>query len=203
MVAERSAKSEINPDTLTLPNLTVSNFASVFDMERALADHMKLWPLFLQRKMPRLILIGSWRPQEGKSFLAQSITHLATSQGATAAIIKTPYNGEVERKTGVDHGQLQRPYDFINPEAMATNKQHTMVNFAGFKALLKASLQSYDVVVIDAATVQEEMDFKALSGLADATFLLLDRPQQEEIPQVVERTIEAGLSKVQIILNRI
>ena len=203
MVAERSEKSDINPHTLTLPNLMVANYASVFDMERALAAHMKSWPLFRQNKMPRLILIGSWMPQEGKSFISQSIAHLATINAATAAIIKTPYNGEVERRAGIDLGQLQRPYDFIDPEAMSTNKQQSMVSFAGFKALLKASLQSYDVVVIDAATVQEEADFKALSSLADATLLLLDRPQQEGIPRVVERSIEAGLSKVQILLNRI
>ena len=153
--------------------------------------------------MPRLTLVGSWKPQEGKSFLAQSITHLAATQGATAAIIKTPYNSEVERRAGIDHGQLQRPYDFIDPEGMSAQSQQKMVSFTGFKALLKASLQSYDVVVIDAATVQEEMDFKALSSLADTTFLVLDRPQQEEVPKIVERTIDAGLSKVQILLNRI
>ncbi|MEP6443338.1 MAG: exopolysaccharide transport family protein [Hyphomicrobiales bacterium] len=199
----RSKKSTINPYTPILPNLMAADFASLFDMERALASHMKSLPLFKKNRMPRLILVGSWMPQEGKSFVSQSISHLATINGATAAIIKTPYNGEVERRAGIDHGLLERPYDFIDPEAMSTNRQQSMVSFAGFKALLKASLQSYDVVVIDAATVQEEADFEALSSLADATFLLLDRPQQEEVPRVVERTIEAGLSKVQILLNRI
>lgn len=199
----RAKKSKINPHTPILPNLMTANFASLYDMERALASHMKSLPLFKKNRMPRLILVGSWMPQEGKSFVSQSIAHLATINGAAAAIVKTPYNGEVERRGGIDHGQLERPYDFIDPEAMSTNKQQSMISFAGFKALLKASLQSYDVVVIDAATVQEEADFEALSSLADATFLLLDRPQQEQIPRVVERTIEAGLSKVQILLNRI
>ena len=180
-----------------------ANFASLFDMEQALASHMQSLPLFRQNKMPRLILVGSWMPQEGKSFTSQSIAHLATINGASAAVIKTHYNGEVERNSGIDIGQLQRPYDFIDPKAISTKRQGSKASFAGFKALLKASLQTYDVVIIDAATVQEEADFKALSSLADATFMLLDRPQQEEIPRVVERTIEAGLSKVQILINRI
>ena len=200
---KRSKKSEINPHTPTLPNLMAANFASLFDMERALASHMQSLPLFRQNKMPRLILVGSWMPQEGKSFISQSIAHLATINGASAAVIKTHYNGEVERNSGIDIGQLQRPYDFIDPKAISTKRQSSKASFAGFKALLKASLQTYDVVIIDAATVQEEADFKALSSLADATFMLLDRPQQEEIPRVVERTIEAGLSKVQILINRI
>lgn len=200
---KRSKKSEINPHTPTLPNLMAANFASLFDMERALASHMKSLPLFKQNKMPRLILVGSWMPQEGKSFISQSIAHLATTKGASAAVIKTHYNGDVERNAGVDIGELQRPYDFIDPKGISANSQTSKASFAGFKALLKASLQNYDVVVIDAATIQEEADFKALSNLADATFILLDRPQQEEIPRVVERTIEAGLSKVQILLNRI
>ncbi|MEP1441859.1 MAG: exopolysaccharide transport family protein [Hyphomicrobiales bacterium] len=200
---ERSKKSQIDPFTPTLPNLQSTNFASLFDMERALASDMKSLPLFKKSKMPRLILVGSWMPQEGKSFVSQSIAHLATIKGATAAVIKTSSNGELERRAGVDVGQLQRPYDFIDPAGMPVNQQRSSMNLAGFKALLKASLQTYDVVVIDAATVQEEADFKVLSSLADATLLLLDRPQQEEIPRVVERTVEAGLSKVQILLNRI
>jgi len=159
--------------------------------------------LFRQNKMPRLILVGSWMPQEGKSFVSQSIAHLATTKGATAAVIKTQYNGEVERNAGLDIGQLQRPYDFIDSNAISASSKRSKTSFVSFKALLKASLQNYDVVVIDAATVQEEANFKALSGLADATLMLLDRPQQEEIPRVVERTIEAGLSKVQILINRI
>ena len=200
---ERPKKSEINPHTPTLPNLMTANFASLFDMERALASHMKSLPLFKQNKMPRLILVGSWMPQEGKSFVAQSIAHLATTKGATAAVIKTQYNGEVERNAGLDIGQLQRPYDFIDPNALSANSQRSKASFVAFKALLKASLQNYDVVIVDAATVQEEADFKTLSSLADATLMLLDRPQQEEIPRVVQRTIEAGLSKVQILINRI
>ena len=200
---EATAKSQINPFTPTLPNLLPTNFASLFDMEQALAREMKSLPLFKQSRMPRLILVGSWMPQEGKSFVSQSIAHLATIKGSTAAVIKTNFNGELERKAGVDVGQLQRPYDFVDPVGMTTNKQRGAMNLAGFKALLRASLQTYDVVVIDAATIQEEADFKALSSLADATLLLLDRPQQEEIPRVVERTLEAGLSKVQILLNRI
>ena len=200
---KRPKKSEINPHTPTLPNLLAANFSSLFDMERALASHMKSLALFKQTKMPRLILVGSWMPQEGKSFVSQSIAHLATTKGATAAVIKTQYNGEVERNSGLDIGQLQRPYDFIDPNAISRNNRGSKASFVGFKALLKASLQNYDVVIIDAATVQEEADFKALSSLADATLMLLDRPQQEEIPRVVERTIEAGLSKVQILINRI
>ena len=200
---KRSKKSKINPHTPTLPNLMTANFSSLFDMEHALASHMMSLPLFRQNKMPRLILVGSWMPQEGKSFISQSIAHLATINGVSAAVVKTHHNGEVERNSGIDIDQLQRPYDFIDPNEISANRQGSKANFVGFKALLKASLQSYDVVVIDAATVQEEADFKALSSLADATFMLLDRPQQEEIPRVVERTIEAGLSKVQILINRI
>lgn len=199
----------ITASCLGLPTVPDHDVLASIDMEKYLASHMTQIPelagLIRRRGRPAAtVLVGSWYPGEGKTIFARSLAYAAYEHGAHPIIVKTPQNGLIEDRHGTALSPDERPYSVFDPQTDHLGGQpiaHT--SFAALNAVIEQSQTTFDLVIIDAATIPEELYFGELSTVSTSTFLILNQPAEQQVEAIAERTVRAHLNQVSVVLNNV
>lgn len=191
-----------------VPRSTVRN---ELDLERALADQLADAPLLLphprsarRKGAGSVILVSSWYPQEGKTLISQSIATLAATQQFDTILIKTPTNATLEAQNGYSSSGMYRPYSILDPVAEGKGKLPVdFTSFSAIEAIVAECRKAYGLVILDASHVANEPYFEQLSAVCDKTVIVLDRPDDNKIGIIAERTTRSNFKDVNIVLNNL
>ncbi|MEP3673095.1 MAG: GumC family protein [Hyphomicrobiales bacterium] len=194
-----------------LTHIPRSNLRSEFDLELALANQLTEVPALLpdlnstqQNGYGTVILVSSWFPREGKTLISQSIATLAATNHFDSILVKTPTNSEVESQRGLSSSSMYRPYSVLDP--VAESKRNLPVDFKSFSALeaiIEECRKTFGLIILDASHVSNETHFSRLSAASDKTLIILDRPDENKIGIIAERTIKSDFKDVKIVLNNL
>jgi capsular exopolysaccharide synthesis family protein len=141
---------------------------------------------------PKIVLVTSALPREGKSSTAAALAHAVAGQGARAVLVdcdlrhptvhrmlhRRGANGLVDYLLGraepmdVIHRVTGTEIDVIP----AGNVPETPPNLLGsrrFKAILQGLAEKYDMVILDSAPVLAVADTRVVSSFADKTIMVV------------------------------
>lgn len=194
-----------------LTHIPRSNLRNEFDLERALADQLSDVPQLLpnQRSKKRngsgnVILVSSWFPREGKTLISQSIATLAAANQFDSILIKTPVNSTVESQRGYSSTGMYRPYTILDPiSEEKSNLPVNLTSFSALEAIVAECRKAFELVVLDASHVSNEQNFAHLSSACDKTLIILDRPDDNKINIIADRTTKSNFKDVKIVLNNL
>jgi len=194
-----------------LTHIPRSNLRSEFDLERELADQLANVPGILPEPISRnragdaqVILVSSWFPKEGKTLIAQSIATLAATNQFDSILIKTPANAEVEFQRGYCASGMYRPYSVLDPLSEKNSGLPVDMNsFATMQAIIDECKKAFSFVILDASHVANEKNFAHLSSVCDRTLIILDRPDENKIGAISEKTIRSDFKNVKVVLNNL
>lgn len=173
---------------------------------------------------PKVILMTSAVPNEGKSLLALSLARSAALDGARVLLIdcdlRTPAlarNLKVPGTNGLDdlliHGQTgtspirtdQASGLHYIPTEPAPQKAQELLSGRLFAGLLKEVRRHYDLVILDSPPATAVSDSLLIAQQADATLLVAQwrQTQTHMIARAVRRLVQSHSRAVGLVLNKI
>lgn len=194
-----------------LTHIPRSNLRSEFDLERELAAQLANVSDILPAAMPvhhpgsaQVILVSSWFPKEGKTLIAQSIATLAATNQFDSILIKTPANAKMEFRRGYCASGMYRPYSVLDPLSEKSSGLPVDLNsFSTMQAIIDECKKAFALIILDASHVANEKNFARLSSACDRTLIILDRPDENKIGAISEKTIRSGFKNVKVVLNNL
>lgn len=211
MAAENIVRGKHAEPIVGLTHIPRSNLRNEFDLELALAEQLTEVPELLPdlRSTQRngygtVILVSSWFPREGKTLISQSIATMAATNHFDSILVKTPTNSESESQRGISSSGMYRPYSVLDP--VAESKRNLPVDFRSFsaiEAIIEECRKAFGLIILDASHVSNEEHFSRLSAASDKTLIILDRPDENKIGIIAERTTKSDFKDVKIVLNNL
>ena len=211
VAAENFVSTKHAEPIVGLTHIPRSNLRNEFDLELVLAEQLTEVPELLpdlsstqQNGYGTVILVSSWFPREGKTLISQSIATLAATNHFDSILIKTPTNSEVESQRGFSSSGLYRPYSVLDP--VSETKRNLPVDFRSFsaiEAIIEECRKTFQFIILDASHVSNEQHFSQLSAASDKTLIILDRPDENKIGIIAEKTIKSDFKDVKIVLNNL
>ena len=188
-----------------------SNIANEADLERALARELAQHAGLIAAVDGMghdgggtVLLVSSWFPREGKTAIAQAFATLGAARAVDTILVKTPSNSQVERARGFSATSRERAYAILDPEnESAAGAPLDLASFSALEAIVAECRRSFQLVVIDASHVSNERNFAHLSLLCDRTFIIFDKPDEDKISIIADKTIRANFRNAEIILNNL
>jgi len=173
---------------------------------------------------PKVVVMTSSVPQEGKTSLAVSLGRLASKSGARVMLIdcdlrrpsvgaqfspRKPDAGLVEVLAGkrdlasVLHRDPISPLEFV-PVAAAPANPADLLGSMAMKKLIEVLRQHYDFIVIDAAPVLPVSDTRLLSRLADKIVYVVrwDSTPREAVANGIKLLRDANADIAGTVLNQ-